>query len=142
MSRQTFIFVQAQPHDAHLEHLVEQALGQRFTREEGSDPFIRTGTAAVYVGGHEFDDDDITGPEGTDVPLHSKYPTMIEVRDTAGDYQHQVKVADKVFNALRSQGRWGTVYVDDMQKVVNTYDPGDLGSQRGASSVDHRAGSG
>jgi hypothetical protein len=137
MSRQTFIFVQAQPHDADLEHLVEQALGQRFTQEEGSDPFIRVGTVAVYVGGHEFDDDDITGPEGTDVPLHRKYPTMIEVRDTAGEYQHQVEVADKVFNALRSQGRWGIVHVDDMQKVVNSYQPAELRWRGGASSVDH-----
>jgi hypothetical protein len=126
MSRQTFIFVQAPPQDADLEHAVEQALGQLFTREEGSDPYIRVGTAAVYVGGHEFDDDDITSPGGTDIPLHSRYPAMIEVRDIAGNYQHQVQVADKIFDALRSVGRWGIVHIDDMQKVVNSYNSAEL----------------
>jgi hypothetical protein len=38
MSRQTFIFVSAPPEDADLMHLIEQALGRQFTREEGSDP--------------------------------------------------------------------------------------------------------
>jgi hypothetical protein len=35
-------------------HLIEQVLGRQFTRVEGSDPYIRVGTVAVYVGGHEF----------------------------------------------------------------------------------------
>src|ERR1700722_19215506 len=71
MSRQTFIFVSAPAQDAV--HLIEQALGRQFIRAEGSDPYIRVGTVAVYVGGHEFDDDDIAWPQGSDIPLdHSK----------------------------------------------------------------------
>jgi hypothetical protein len=123
MSRQTFIFVEAPQRDAEVAHVVERALGQQFMQEEGSDPYIRVGTAAVYAGGHEFDDDDIAWPEGPDIPLRSKYPAMIEVRDTAGDYRNQLQIADKIFSALRSEGRWGLVYVDDMQKIMNSYTP-------------------
>jgi Contact-dependent growth inhibition CdiA C-terminal domain len=99
--------IDTRPQDAHLENLIERALGQRFTREEGSDPYIRVDTAAVYVGGHDFDDDDITWPDGAAIPLRSRYPAMIEVRDTAGDYQRQLQIADRIFNALRSAGQMG-----------------------------------
>ena len=91
--------------------------------EEGSDPYIRVGTVAVYVGGHEFDDDDIASPEGSDIALRSEYPAMIEVRDTSGDQQRQQEIAGKIFAALESAGRWRAVYIDDMQKVLDTYDP-------------------
>lgn len=123
MSRQTFIFVSAQAHDVDLMHLVEQALGGKFTHEEGSDPYIRVGSVAVYAGGHEFDDDDITWPEGSDIPLRSEYPAMIEIRDTSGDHQRQQEIAGKIFTALASAGRWRVVYIDDMQKVLDSYDP-------------------
>jgi hypothetical protein len=123
MSRQTFIFVGTTPQNADLMRLVAQALGQQFTREQGSDPYIRIGTVAVYAGGHEFDDDDITWPEGAEIPLHSKFPAMIEARDTGGDQHRQQEVADKIFAALRSSGHWPAVYIDDMQKVLDRYDP-------------------
>lgn len=123
MSRQTFIFVSARAQDEDLMHLVEQAIGGRFIHEEGSDPYIRVGTVAVYVGGHEFDDDDISWPEGPEIPLHSKFPAMIEARDTGGDQRRQQEIADKIFAALRSSGHWPAVYVDDMQKVLDHYDP-------------------
>jgi hypothetical protein len=116
MSRQTFIFVSAPAQDADLMHLIEQALGGQFIRAEGSDPYIRVGTVAVYVGGHEFDDDDIAWPQGSDIPLQSEYPAMIEVRDTGGDLQRQREIARKIFAALRSAGRHRAVYIDDMQK--------------------------
>ena len=125
MSRQTFIFVGAAAQNAELTHLIEHALGRPFSREQGSDPYIRVGTVAVYVGGHEFDDDDIAWPEGPEIPLHSNYPTMIEARDTTGDQHRQQEVADKIFAALRSGGRWPIVYIDDMQKVLDHYDPPD-----------------
>jgi hypothetical protein len=73
MSRQTFVFVGAQARDADLMHLMEQTLGGTFTSEEGTDPYIRVGTVAVYVGQHDFDDDDIAWPGGSDVPLRSMY---------------------------------------------------------------------
>jgi hypothetical protein len=125
MSRQTFIFVGAPAQDADLMHLIEQALGQQFIRAEGSDPYLRAGTVAVYAGGHEFDDDDIAWPQGSDVPLHSEYPAMIEVRDTGGDLQRQQEIAGKIFNALRSAGRHRAVYIDDMQKILDSYSPGE-----------------
>jgi hypothetical protein len=127
MSRQTLIFVGTTPQDTDLMHLVEQALGQQFIREQGSDPYIRIGTVAVYAGGHEFDDDDITCPEGPEIPLHSKFPAMIETRDTGGDQHRQQEVADKIFAALRSNGHWPAVYIDDMQKVLDHYDPAGYG---------------
>lgn len=123
MSRQTLIFVGTTVQDEDLMRLVEQALGRHFVHEEGSDPYLRVGTAAVYLGGHEFDDDDITWPEGSDVPLHTEFPVMIETRDTSGDHRRQQEVADKVFGALRTRGRWPVVYIDDMQKVLDRYSP-------------------
>ena len=88
MSRQTFIFVSAPAQDADLMHLIEQALGGQFIRAEGSDPYIRVGTVAVYIGGHGFDDDDIAWPQGSDISLQSQYPAMIEIRDTGGNLRH------------------------------------------------------
>jgi hypothetical protein len=123
MSRQTFIFVSARAQDEDLMHLVEQAIGGRFIHEEGSDPYIRVGTVAVYVGGHEFDDDDIAWAEGSDIALRSEYPAMIEIRDTSGDQQRQQEIASKIFTTLESAGRWRAVYIDDMQKVLDGYNP-------------------
>jgi hypothetical protein len=123
MSRQTFIFFSTPALDADLMHLIERALGGQFTRAEGSDPYIRVGTVAVYFGGHEFDDDDIAWPQGSDIPLQSEYPAMIEIRDTGGNLQLQQKIAAKVFAALRSTGRYRAVYIDDMQKVLDSYSP-------------------
>jgi hypothetical protein len=48
---------------------------------------------------------------------------MIEIRDTSGDQQRQQEIASKIFAALESAGRWRAVYIDDMQKVLDTYDP-------------------
>jgi hypothetical protein len=123
MSRQTFIFVSAPAQDADLMHLIEQVLGRQFIREEGSDPYIRVGTVAVYVGGHEFDDDDIAWPQGSDIALQSEYPAMIEVRDTGDDLQRQQEIASDIFAALRSAGRHRAVYIDDMQKILDSYNP-------------------
>jgi len=124
MSRQTFIFVGTQAQDPELMHLIEQALDSTFRFEEGTDPYIRAGMVAVYVGGHEFDDDDIAWPGGSDVPLRSMYPAMIEFRDTGGDQHRQQAIAGQVFAALESAARWPAVYIDDMQKVLDRYQPG------------------
>jgi hypothetical protein len=123
MSRQTFIFVSAPAQDADLMHLIEHALGGQFIRAEGSDPYIRVGSIAVYTGGHEFDDDDIAWPQGPEIPLQSEYPAMVEIRDTSGDLQRQQDVATKIFAALRSAARYRAVYIDDMQKVLDSYNP-------------------
>ena len=122
MSRQTFVFVGAQARDADLMHLMEQTLGGTFMFEEGTDPYIRVGTVAVYVGEHDFDDD-IAWPGGSDVALRSMYPAMIEFRDTGGDQQRQQAIAGQVLAALELAGRWPAVYIDDMQKVLDSYQP-------------------
>jgi hypothetical protein len=85
---------------------------------------------AIYVGEHDFDDDDIAWPGGSDVPLRSMYPTMIEFRDTGGDQQRQQAIAAQVFAALESAGRWPAVYIDDMQKVVDSYQRPEMGHSR------------
>ena len=46
---------------------------------------------------------------------------MIEFRDTGGDQQCQQAIAAQVFAALKSAGRWPAVYIDDMQKVLDSY---------------------
>jgi hypothetical protein len=117
MSRQTFIFVSAAVWDADLMGLIERALNGHFRHEEGSDPYVRVGTVAVYVGRHEFGDDDITWPEGPEIPLRSEFPVLIEIRDTSGDHRRQQETADTIFDVLQAEGRWPIVYIDDMQKV-------------------------
>ena len=104
--------------------LIEHALDASFRHEEGSDPYVRIGSTAVYVGAHEFDDDDIAWPGGSDIPLHSDYPVMLEIRDTDGDQQRQQTVGGELFRALVSASRWPAVYIDDMQKVVDSFPPG------------------
>jgi hypothetical protein len=115
MSRRTLIFVGTQVPDADLMGLVERTLDGRFRYEAGSDPYLRVDHVAVYVGGHGFDDDDdIASPKGPEIPLHSEFPVMIETRQA---------VADDIFAALRAAHRWPAVYVDDMQKVLDQYNP-------------------
>jgi hypothetical protein len=48
---------------------------------------------------------------------------VYEIRDTDGGQQRQQAIAGQVFDALRSAGRWRTVYIDDMQRVLDSYDP-------------------
>ena len=45
------------------------------------------------------------------------------IRDTRGDHQRQLEIANKIFTALKSAGWWRAVYIDDMQKVLDSYDP-------------------
>jgi hypothetical protein len=48
---------------------------------------------------------------------------MLEIRDTGGDYRRQQEIASEIFAALRSEGQRRAVYVDDMQKVLDSYSP-------------------
>ncbi len=48
---------------------------------------------------------------------------MIEARDTTGNQLRQQEIADKIFAVLRAGGPWPAVYIDDMQKVLDHYDP-------------------
>ncbi len=49
---------------------------------------------------------------------------MIEIRNTRGDHQRQQEIAGEIFRALESAGRSRAVYIDDMQKVLDSYEPG------------------
>ena len=132
MSRQTFIFVGALARDDDLIHLIEQELGASFRHEEGSGSFVRVGSTAVYLGAHEFDDDDIAWPGGSDIPLYSGYPAMMEIRDTGGGRQRQQVIGGQLFRALESAGRWPAVYIDDMQQVLASFRPEDDGGDYSA----------
>jgi hypothetical protein len=68
-------------------------------------------------------DDDIASSGGSDIPLHSDYPAMVEIRDTSGDQERQKAIADQIFAALKAADRWPVVYIDDMQKVLDSYPP-------------------
>jgi hypothetical protein len=48
---------------------------------------------------------------------------MIEFRDTGGNQQRQQAIAGQVVAALELAGRWPAVYIDDMQKVLDSYQP-------------------
>jgi hypothetical protein len=124
MSRQTHVFVGTGQPEAVMA-VLENALDCKFIHEEGSDPYIRLGSVAIYIGPHEFDDDDIAFNDGSPIPLHSQYPCWIEVRDTEKDLQRQEAVARQVFDVLKAAGRWPLVLIDDMQHLIDSYDPAD-----------------
>ena len=123
MSRHTYVFVSSPGQADAVMRVIETALGGSFSIESGSDPYLRLDSVAIYVGGHEFDDDDIDFPDGSPVPLGSQYPCLVDVRDVTKDTQHQEEVAAQIFDALRAGNRWKVVYIDDMQKVLGSYDP-------------------
>jgi hypothetical protein len=123
MSRHTYLFV-GSPDDADaVMRVIEAALAGSFVTEPGSDPYLRQDPIAVYVGGHEFDDDDIDFPDGSPVPLASQYPCLIDVRDVTRDNRRQEEVGARIFDALQAENRWKLVYIDDMQKVLRSHDP-------------------
>jgi hypothetical protein len=44
---------------------------------------------------------------------------------TGGDLQRQQEIASEIFAALRTAGRYRAVYIDDMQKILDSYNPGE-----------------
>jgi hypothetical protein len=72
VSRRTYVFVSPDAGSAEaVMGVIENVMGRSFIREPGTDPYLRAGPLAVYVGGHDFDDGDIDLPDGTPVPLRS-----------------------------------------------------------------------
>ena len=104
-------------------NVIETALGRPFIHETGSDPYIRADPTAVYVGRHDFDDGDIDSPTGTPVPLQTAYPHLVDIRDTERNLQRQQDTAERLLNAIKRDGRLKAVYIDDMQHVLDTYQP-------------------
>ena len=123
MSRHTYVFVGSPGEADAVMRVIEAALGGSFVTEAGSDPYLRLDPLAVYVGRHEFDDDDIDFPDGSPVPLGSQLPILIDVRDVTKDDRRQEEAAARIFDALKAEGRWKLAYIDDMQKVLRSHDP-------------------
>jgi len=123
VSRRTYIFTGPPGSAEIVTTIIETTLGGSVIREPGRDPYLRADPVAVYVSGHDFDDGDIDSPAGTPVPLHTAYPHLIDIRDTERDLQRQEDTATRIFTAIKQDGRVKAVYVDDMQHVLDTYDP-------------------
>jgi hypothetical protein len=125
VSRSTLIFAGPDEPVAAVRDVIESVLGGDFTfpAEDGEDPYLVHDRADVYVGPHDHEDDEIAFPDGTWVRLRSGYPHRVEVRDIDRDTERQQALASRIFDALRADGRWQLVYIDDMQAVLDVYQP-------------------
>jgi hypothetical protein len=125
VSHTTLIFAGPDEPASAVRDVIESVLGGRFTfpAEEGEDPYLVHERADVYVGPHDHEDDEIAFADGAWVPLRTAYPHRIEVRDIDRDTERQQALADRIFDALRADGRWQLVYIDDMQAVLDSYQP-------------------
>jgi hypothetical protein len=123
MARHTYVFAGPAGSAEILMGIIEAALGRRFSREPGSDPYLRVDPVAVYVGAHGFDDGDLDAPDGVPIPLRGAYPHLVDIRDTERDEARQRDVAGQIFTAIEADGRLAAVYVDDMQHVLGMTGP-------------------
>lgn len=106
--------------------VIERALGGTFTdRGAYSEPaHLAYDRTDIYAGPHHFDDGDLQAPDGAPLEIHSRYPYWMEVRDVDRDQDRQLATARQIYDALKTIGRWKLVLADDMQKVIDTYEPG------------------
>jgi hypothetical protein len=120
VSRRTYVFVSSDGSGSPDGAMgtIEDVLGRSFVREPGADPWLRADPVAVYVGGHDFDDGDIDFPDGAPVPLRSRYPYLVEIRDTEKDQGRQAAAAAAIYAALTADRSRTVVLIDDMQHVV------------------------
>ena len=126
MARGTYVFAGPPGSADILTSIIEAALGQAVIREPGSDPYVRADPLAVYISSHDFDNGDIDAPDGSPVALQTGYPHLADIRDTERNLQRQQEVAERIFSAIKADGRLNAVYVDDMQHVVETTEPGNM----------------
>ena len=105
--------------------IIEHALGETFTGPgaHGEPAHLAHDRADIYAGPHHFDDGDLQAPDGTPLGLHSQYPHWVEVRDLDRDQDRQLATARQLYEALKAIGKWKLVLADDMQKVIDTYEP-------------------
>lgn len=123
MSWRTHIFASADAPIEDIRSLIEQALGGTFTTSTYDEPYLASGRTDIYATtGHEYEDDDLTWPDGTWVPLQSDYPHWIEVRNLDKDLDQQHTTARHIFDALKKAGRWRLLHVDNM-KLLDSHDP-------------------
>jgi hypothetical protein len=125
VSHSTLIFAGPDQPSSAVRDVITAVLGGTFTvpAEQGEDPYLVHERADVYVGPHDHEDDDIAFPGGPWVPLRSGYPHSVEIRDIDRDIDRQQALAAKIFDALRADGRWQLVLIDDMQTVLDSYQP-------------------
>jgi len=105
--------------------VIERALGGIFT-DPGTDDapaHLSYDRTDIYAGPHHFDDGDLQAPDGTPLDLHSRYPHWVEVRDLDRDPDRQLATARQLYEAMKATGKWKLVLADDMQKVIDTYEP-------------------
>jgi hypothetical protein len=123
LARRTYIFAGPPGSADDLKRVIETVLGLAFTHGPGSDPYIRADPIAVYVSGHDFDDGDIDAADGRPVPLRAAYPNLVDIRDTERDLDRQQDTAERIFAAIKADGRISAVLIDDMQHVLDSSEP-------------------
>ncbi len=123
MSRPTHLFIGGELSTPDITATIEAAFGATFTVPEDDTPHLIHGNADIYAGTHDFDDDDLRWPDGTTIALRSEYPHHLEVRDTTRDHAHQQELARRAFETLKATGRGKLLYVDNLQHILDSYDP-------------------
>ena len=129
MSRTSHLFAGPDEPVEAVRAAIEAELGGSFIypAEEDEDPYLVHDRADVYAGPHDYADDMVRSSNGSWIPLHSCYPHAIEIRDIDRNNERQQALARRIFEALKKLDRWRLVYIDDMQQVVDSYDPDGLG---------------
>jgi hypothetical protein len=125
VSRNTLIFAGPDESAGAVRDVIASVLGGTFTfpEQDADDPYLVHDRADVYVGPHDHQNDEIAFPGGAWIPLHTSYPHCVEIRDIDRDIDRQQALAARIFDALRADGRWQLVLIDDMQAVLNSYQP-------------------
>jgi hypothetical protein len=101
---------------------IEDALGATLANPaaDGEPAHLAVDRTDIYVGPHHFDDGDLHKPDGTPQSLRSQYTHWVEVRDL----DRQLATARRLYEAFWATGSWKLVLADDVQKVIDSYDPG------------------